>query len=484
MQNLKKSAISGVFWNASGNFISLFVEFIVGIILARLLTPSEFGLIGTISILIVLSDVLINSGMNQAIIRKQNCTQIDYSTAFFFNLVVAVVLFFIFYFSAGYLSILFNNHDLKKLIQVLGISLIISSFSLIQQAKLSKELNFKLQIKVTIISSLLSGACSIVLAFLGFGVWSLVFKSLLSKSFTALFFWIQSKWRPNLIFNTKSFKELFNFGSKLLFSGFIGTFLNNINHLVIAKYFSPQDLGYYSRAEMFKNLPSQNISSVITSVGYPVLAKIQDDKAQMKKVFKKMFLSLFFVTTMLMFGLAAISKYLILTLIGVQWLPSVEILQLLCFVGLIYPLNSLNINLVNVVGRSDLYFKLQLIVQVLTIPNIFIGIAFGIKALIIGMIIISIIGYFIFNYQSNKILNYPISEQLKDIFPTVILGFVMASIVYFTSEIIVGSTIIILILQIFSGSLFVIICGELFKIDEYLFIKDTIREKLVFITKH
>lgn len=477
---LKDKAISGVIWNSTGNFASLGIEFIIGIILARLLSPTEFGLIGTITVVISLSQVFVNSGFSQAIIRKQNCTQKDYSTAFFFNLGVSLLFFLILYFSADVISVFFKNRELKPLIQVLGIGLIINSLSIIQQAKLTKRIDFKLQTKISISSSILSGIIAVYFAYSGYGVWSLVFKTLSYSAFIAIFLWAFNKWKPDFEFSKKSFKELFSFGSKLLLSGLIGTFLQNINYLLIAKYFTTQDLGYFTRAEMFKNLPSSNISGIVTSVGYPVLATLQDDKKQMKKVFRDMFTNTFYIIAILMLGLAAIAKAMIITLIGTQWLPSVELLQMLSLLGIMIPINSMNINVLNVVGRSDLYLKLQLITQLLTIPNIFIGVFFGIKALIVGMIVIALLAYLIFNYESNKILNYPISEQLKDIFPSFFLAIFMGVVVYFVGFFSPFIPIVTLIVQIVTGVIIVFASGEFFKIKEYFFIKTIILNKLGF----
>jgi O-antigen/teichoic acid export membrane protein len=320
------------------------------------------------------------------------------------------------------------------------------------------------------------------MAYTGFGVWSLVARSLSNRGLISIFLWIWNKWKPDLIFSKESFNNLFGFGSKLLASGLIGTLLNNLNYLIIAKYFSAQDLGYFTRAEMFKKLPSENVSSIITTVAYPVLATVQNDKILLKSYFRKMFTNTFFIIIILMVGLAAVSESLILTLIGDKWLPSVVLLQLLCFAGIMYPLNSMNINILNVVGRSDLYLKLQLIVQVLAIPNIFIGVFFGIKALIIGMNVIALVGYIIFNIESNKVIHYSIKEQIFDILPSFNMAIIMGGIVYIIGYFSDFSNLITLLIQIVSGGLFVIFIGEVLKIKEYIFIKKTLFDKIKSIT--
>jgi O-antigen/teichoic acid export membrane protein len=468
---LKEKAINGVLWNATGSFTLIVSEFFIGIILARLLTPKEFGIIGTITIVLAISEVFVNGGFSQAIIRKQNCTQKDYSTAFFFNLIVGVIFFLILFFIAKPIGQFFNSPELKPMIQVLGFGLIINSFALIQQSILTKRIDFRLQTKISLIASIFSGTIAIVLASTGFGVWSLVIKSLLYNILTVIMLWIWNKWRPHLIFSLDSFKELFGFGSKLLLSGLIGTILNNINTIVIAKLFTPLMLGYFTRAEQFERLFSVRITSIANSVGYPVLATIQDDKVRLKKVFRDMFQNTIFIIVIIMAGLAATAKPLIVILIGNQWLPSVELVRLMCIVGVIAPLFSMNLNICNIVGRSDLYLKIQLTTQLLSIINVFLGYFIGLKALVFGIALNSFVGYLIVTFETNKILKYPFKEQLKDILPSYILAIIMGTAVYFVGYFSNLSYIKTLLIQIIFGIAIVIVIGQIFKLKEYLFCK-------------
>lgn len=478
--DLKDQAINGVLWNSVGKFSAMGIEFVVGIILARLLTPKEFGLIGTIMVVIALSEIFINSGFSQALVRKQDCTQKDFSTAFFFNMAVGILFFVILLLTSGPISKFFNNHELKPLIQVLGIGLIISSLTLIQRVRLAKEINFKLQTKISIIASFLSGAIAISMAFSGFGVWSLIAKTLSNQGLNSIMLWYWNRWKPDFIFSIESFKILFGFGSKLLISGLFGTLLANINYIIIGKYFTPQDLGYFTRAELFRNLPSQNVSSIVSEVGYPVLAKVQDNRPLMKEVFRKMLVNTFFIIAILMAGMASTAEAMIMTLLGEQWMPSVVLLQMLCIIGIMVPLNTMNVNILNVVGRSDLYLKLQFFTQLMVIPNIFIGVFFGIKALIVGMIFITFAGYVIFNHESNKILNYSIREQLHDVLPSLLLAVSMALVVFFVGYFTFFSPIITLNIQILVGMVFVIISGEILGLKEYKFFKVTFSKKIRF----
>jgi teichuronic acid exporter len=474
---LKEQAISGVLWNSIGKFSSMGIEFVVGIILARLLTPKEFGLIGTIMVVIALSQVFINSGFSQALVRKQNCTQEDYSTVFFFNLAVGFFLFIVLFFSADYISRFYNNHELKPLLQVLAIGLIISSLTIIQSAKLTKKIDFKLQTKISVIASIMSGIIAVIMALMGFGVWSLVVKSLTYQAINSSLLWVSDRWKPNLIFSVSSFKELFGFGSKLLLSGLIGTFFTNIYYIAIGKYFSAVDLGFYTRAELFRNLPSQNVTDIATGVAYPVLAKVQNDPVQLRAGLQRIITITFFIVAVLMFGMASVAHSLVLTLIGVQWKQSAIYLQMLCILGLMFPLNTINMNLLNVVGRSDLFLKLQFISQLLTIPVIILGVIFGIKFMIAGMCFNSLLAYLYVSKVSSKFSGYKLRDQLLDIMKPLLLATFMGLVVFVVDYLTNFAPMVTLVLQVTVGATIVFFCGEVFRLKEYMLIKSIIVEQ-------
>jgi O-antigen/teichoic acid export membrane protein len=266
-----------------------------------------------------------------------------------------------------------------------------------------------------VFSNIISGTIAIILAYKGFGIWSLVFKNLIRDLISSGIFWILNKWTPIFTINKKSFKELFSFGYKLLLSGVIGTIISNIQYVFIGKYFSATELGFYSRAELFKNLPSQNIESVISSVSYPALAKVQDDSEKLTQGFKKLFLNAVFLVSFFMIGTAVIAEPLIIILVGEKWRQSIIYLQMLSIVGLMSPLNSININLANIVGRSDLYLKYQFISQIISLIIIVPLSILGIKSLIIGVTINSFISYLFYANVANKFINYKTFEQIKDV---------------------------------------------------------------------
>jgi len=440
--------------------------------------PSDYGIIGMTGLFIAVSQVFIYSGFGSALIRKKNCTQVDYSTIFYFNFFVSIICSIIILFTAQYISNFFNEPELKNILIVLGFGLIINSLGIIQVTVLTKNVNFKLQTKITIISTVCSGVIGIFFAYKGFGAWSLVFKTITGYFFSVVLLWILNKWRPIWAFSWKSLKEMFSFSSKLLAASLLGMIYNNIYLLVIGKFFSSTELGYYTRADHFRKLPSENIESVISRVTYPVLSQLQDDDKKLKETYIKLIKVSTFITFNLMVGMAAIAEPMILSLIGEKWLPSVIYLQMLCFVGMMYPLHSLNLTILNVKGRSDIFLKLDIIKKLFAVPVILLGILFGMKILLLGMMVNTIIAYYINSYYSGKLINFPLREQILHITPSLIISFTMGSIVFLTGLIIpVNHQIKFLLLTVFGVLLIFLIC-EIFKPLAYTYLKENIKSKL------
>ncbi len=481
--SVKQKAISGLIWSFVDNFLRQGITFLVGIVLARLLSPSEFGLIGMTTIFIAVSQSFVDSGFTQALIRKQNCTQTDYTTVFYFNIFVAAFFYLVLYFSSGTIASFFNEPQLEKVLQVLGLILIINAFAVVQLARLTKNINFKLQTKISAIASLVSGAIAIFIALKGFGVWSLVVKTLTQFSINSLLLWLWNKWRPSLEFSKKSFLEMYSFGSKLLITGLIDTIYKNVYLLIIGKYFSASELGFYTRAEQFKDLPSSNITNVIQRVSFPILASIQDDQARLKAAYRKLIKSTMLITFTLMLGMSAISESMVLTLIGEKWRTTVEYLQLICFVGMLFPLHALNLNILNVKGRSDLFLKLEIIKKFFAVPTIIFGVFFGIKVMIICMFFNSLISYYLNSYYSGALINYPLKEQLFDIFPSFLLALFNACVVYISGLFMPFSNSLIFIFQLALGMiLFIVIC-EAVKFNTYVELKEEGKKQFIRILK-
>jgi teichuronic acid exporter len=474
---LKEKTLSGLFWSFVDNFANLGIQFVVGIILARMLSPREFGLIGMITIFIAISQTFVDSGFRQALIRKSTCTQSDYSTVFYFNLAVGIFFYIILFILSPFISNFYNEPSLSRIIRIVGLTLIINALTVIQFVILTKNVDFKLQARISVFAGVGSGFIGILFAILGYGVWSLVALQISKQALNSLLLWLWNGWRPALVFSRNSFSELFGFGSKLLISGIIGTVFQNIYYIVIGKYFSAIDLGFYTRGEQFKNLPAQNLVNVVSRVTFPVLSSIQDDIPRLGNNYRKLIRSTMFISFVLMLGLAAMAKPLILTLIGEKWLTSVSYLQLLCFVGMLLPLHALNLNMLQVLGRSDLFLKLEIIKRSLTIPTIITGVIFGIKIMIVGMFVNSLIALYLNSYWSGKMIGYSFKQQILDIMPSLLMALLMSSIVFSLSFYLKFSSIILLFIQIATGAVLVILISEMTKLKDYFYIKELIFEK-------
>lgn len=477
--SLKQKTTSGLLWSFADNFSNLGIHFIFGIILARILSPEEFGLVGMLTIFVAVSQSFSNSGFSQALIRKKNPTQADYSTVFFFNLIIGVLCFVILFLCSGYISRFFREPQLKPLVQVLGFSVVISAFSIIQRTILTRRIDFKLQTKISVISSLASGIIAIMMAYLGFGVWSLVIKTITAYAITSILLWSWNKWKPALIFSIRSLKDLFSFGSKLLMSGLIDTIYHNVYYLIIGKYFSAQELGYYSRADQFRTLPSSNLTTVIQRVSYPVLSGIREDLPKLKEAYRRLIKSTMLICFVLMLGMAAVARSLVLSLIGERWEPSVIYLQLLCFAGMFFPLHALNLNMLQVQGRSDLFLRLEIIKKVLAVPIIVIGVIWGIKIMILGMIVNNIFAYYLNSFWSGRHIGYSFLEQIRDIMPAFILAVSMSAVVFVIGLIISLPPLAVLAIQIITGALITIGLCEGFHFKDYEYIKEIVKDKFL-----
>jgi teichuronic acid exporter len=476
--SLRQKTITGLSWSFVDTSFNQVFQFVTGIILARLLTPTEFGLVGMLAIFFAISTSFIDSGFGDALIRKKNCSEDDYNTVFYFNLLVGFTFFLLFYFSAPLIADFFSEPQLIDILKVLSITPIITSLGIVQSADLVKKVDLKTRTKISVISNIISGTAAILMAYNGFGVWSLVARQFLMNLAGTSAIWFFNRWMPKIRFSKKSFKGLFSFGSKMFASGMLNTVFDNIYYLVIGKFFSAQALGYYTRAVSFANLPSSSINNVILRVSFPVLASIQDDTPRLKEAHRKLIKNTMLITFIMMLGLAAMAEPLILTLIGEKWLPSVQLLQLVCFALMLYPLHSLNLNILTIKGRSGLYLKLELIKKILVLPVIGLGIFYSIELMIIGMALHSLVTFFIIIGYSGKILSYSPSEHITDIFPAFILGLVNGSVIYLADSLLNLEPLLMLIIQISASLLIIISICELTKMESYIEIKEIILSRL------
>lgn len=470
MKGLREKAIKGVSWSFVDNIANAGITFIVGIILARILSPAEFGLIGMITIFIAVSNSIVDSGFSSALIRKVDPKEVDYNTVFYFNLCLGIGLYLILFYSAPAISRFFKEPSLISITRVMGTILIINAFGIVQRSLLVKEVDFKTQTNISLIASIISGIVGITMALKGFGVWSLVAQQILRQLLNSIFLWVFNKWRPALEFSKDSFQELFGFGSKLLISGLMDTIYNNIYFLIIGKYYSAVQLGQYTRAEQFNSIFSSNLTSLVQRVSYPVLCSIQDDDERLKLTYRRVIKATMLVAFACMLGLAAIAKPLILITIGAKWLPAVAYLQIICFAGMLQPLHAINLNMLMVKGRSDLFLRLEIIKKFISVIPICLGIFYGIEFMLWGSVFLSFAGYLLNSYYSARLINYSTWAQIKDIYPTFLVSIFVAAAMWCLT-LLNYSISITLLLQCILGLIITIVAYETIKSTEYFELK-------------
>lgn len=421
---IRKQTMNGVKWTSIESVSLQAIQFVIGIIIARILTPAEYGLVGMIGVFIAIASTFVDSGMTNALIRKKNIDNADYSTVYIFNIVVSFCFYILLFLSAPLISRFFNEPALTNIVRVISINLVIGSFGGVQGAKFNRDLNFKTPAKITTSSTLISGGVGIAMAYADFGVWTLVFQQVLNTAISTGLKLYFSKWKPNIYFSKKSFNELFGYGSKLLASGLIHTIYINLTTLLIGKFYSPKDLGYYSRGQSIPSILDTTILGVLGRVSFPILSKFQDDREVLLGVYRKYIKCTSLPIYFCLILLTAISKPLILFLLTDKWEPAVPYLQVFCFVYLLDNISSLNLNLLQVLGRSDLFLKLEIIKKCISIAMLLFAVQYGVMAICIMKLIYSLLAVYINTYYTGKIFSMGILDQFKDFSPYLLYSFV------------------------------------------------------------
>lgn len=466
-QSLKDKTVKGTIWSGIDNVAQFGVTFVVSIVLARLLSPDDYGLIGIITIFTAVCTALINGGFTTALIRKKDATDDDYNTAFIVNLGVSLLLYAVIYLSSPFIAEFFHREELVALTQVSSLGMIIGALGLVQQTRLTKRIDFKTQTKITIVASVVSGIIGIVMALMGFGVWSLVAQSLTSQGLRTILLWMANRWIPQLRFSSESFHELFGFGWKMMVSGVLDTVWKELYQVVVGKFYSPAILGQYTRAKQFSQLFSSNLTNVIQRVTYPVLSNIQDDKERMISAYRRIIKVTMFITAISMFFLGAISEPLLYCLIGPKWHEAALYLPLICITGSFYPLHAINLNMLQVQGRSDLFLGLEIIKKIIGILPLSVCFMYGVMPMLYVSILTSIISFFLNSYFPGKLLGYSSWMQIKDIAPSYGLATLGALSVFFFKYLPI-SYWIVLPIQIILGFMVLICVCHKTKMEEYV----------------
>lgn len=432
-ESLKKKTVKGVAWTSLERFTSIGFGFVIGIILARLLSPSDYGLLAMIGVFNAIAFAFMDSGFGNALIRKPDLTEDDNTTAFCFNVVAGIVLFGVIWLIAPWVSQFYDKPILTPLLRAEGSLLIIASFKIVQNTQLTRALNFKAKMLIKVTSNVSSGVIGIIAAYRGFGVWALVIMHIAEAIIGLVLLWAVSPWRPRGRWNRDSFRYLWGYGSKLLASGLISRIYNNLYPIVIGKFFSAADLGQYTRAKQYANLPSGTLTGVLEQVTFPVLSQIQDDDERLGDCYRRMLRFTVFIVFPVMIGMAALAYPLVVVLVTDKWAQCVPYLQLICFVSIWYPVHAINLNLLQVKGRSDLFLRLEIIKRALGVMIMFISVPFGIIGMCIGSICAAILCLAINTYYTGKLIHVGFFMQMKDIAPTLLNSLAMGAAVYFTT---------------------------------------------------
>ncbi|WP_105258044.1 lipopolysaccharide biosynthesis protein [Pseudoalteromonas sp. T1lg88] len=430
--DLRAKAASGLKWSAIERLTTQAMQLIVMLVLANMIGPKAFGLVGMLAVFIALSQVFVDAGFSSALIRKVDCTEADFSTAFYFNVLVAVTCYAVLYIAAPLIASFYQLDELTELLRILGLNVVFSAFSVIQRAKLTIEMDFKTQAKASLLSALLSSSVAISMAYHGFGVWALIAQMLIMSACNSLFLMLFHPWWPKERFSRDSFNYMFGFGSKLLLSGLIDTLYKNIYQLIIGKAFSAKDVGYFTQANQLTMVPAATLTTVIQRVTYPLLSHIQNEAKRLDQAYLMTLRLAALVIFPLIVGIGAIATPLIHLVLGEQWVDSIPYVMLLCIGFMLMPIHAINLNILQVKGRSDLFLKLEIIKKSVTTVMLIVTVPLGVKAICIGIAIQSYIALLINTYYTGKLTTLSPIKQLINIFPIWCFALLSNALAYWT----------------------------------------------------
>ena len=467
------SVFSNIFWRFAERCGAQLVAFIVSVILARLLSPDDYGTIALIAVFITILQVFVDSGLGNALIQKKDADDLDFSTVFFTNIIFCFILYICIFICAPVISAFYNRPELAPYIRVLGLTVLISGVKNVQQAYVSRNLLFKHFFFATLGGTITAAIIGIAMAYHGFGVWALVVQQVINLSIDTLILWRSVKWRPQMKFSFQRLKRLYSFGWKLLASSLLNTAYSNIRQLIIGKIYSTTDLAYYNQGEIFPSVVVTNINSSIDSVLLPTMSKVQDDREHIKNMTRHAIKVSTYIMAPMMMGLAFTAEPLISLSLTEKWLPCVPFLRIFCITYMFYPIHSANLNAIKAMGRSDLFLKLEIIKKVVGIVLLFSTIWFGVMAMVYSLLVDNICSQIINSWPNRKLLNYRYMEQLKDILPSILLAVGMGVVVYGISGLNLPLPITFSI-QILLGAIIYVMGSIIFKMDAFVYLCETI----------
>ncbi|HIZ85470.1 MAG TPA: lipopolysaccharide biosynthesis protein [Candidatus Coprenecus stercoravium] len=473
-EDLKSKTAKGVGWGFVENILGSGITALANIVLARILSPSDFGIISMTTIFITLSTSLVDSGFTGALTRKKEVSGADLNTVFYFNLTVSCLLYLILFFCSPFIAAFFSQDILVPIIRILSLSLIINALGIVQKVLFVRRIDFKTQAGISLAASVTAGGLSIAAAVMGYGVWSLVILQLTKLVVNTILLWVFSSWHPGFGFSRASFRDMFSFGGRLLITSIVSTLWNELYSIIIGRIYSPSILGQYSRADKIKGMVTSNVSMVMQKVSYPVLSSIQDEGQRQIHVYSKVLKTTVLISFTAVLGLWAVAGPFVVTVFGEQWLPAVDYLRILCLSGLFLPLMICSANVINADGRSDITLILEIVKTVMALIPVVFGIVFSVEALLWSMVGVYAVLFIIHAVCVSKVIHYSVMSQIKDILPVLAVSAVMAFIVNLLNFLDLRPWVLLL-LQLFCGGLIIVFTYELvYKNAEYRDIRNEI----------
>ena len=465
----KKRVVNNFIWRFLERCGAQGVTLVVSIVLARLLNPEIYGTVALVTVFTTIMQIFVDSGMGNALIQKKDADDLDFSSVFYFNILICSVLYLIMFFAAPFIAAFYKIPELTAVVRVLSLILIISGVKNVQQAYVSRHLMFKKFFFSTLGGTIGAAIIGIAMAYLGFGVWALVAQMLFNTTIDTLILWITVKWRPKKMFSIQRLKSLFSYGWKLLVSSLLDTVYNNIRQLIIGKVYTKSDLAYYNNGKKYPEYLVSNINTAIDSVLLPTMSNEQDHPERVKSMTRRAIKTATFIIMPLMVGFAVCSKQLVSLILTDKWLPAVPFMQIFCISFAFYPIHTANLNAIKAMGRSDLFLKLEIIKKSIGVVTIIIAVKFGVMAMAYSMLVTSFISQVVNSWPNKKLLNYSYLEQVKDMLPQIGLSILMGMIVYFVSFLHLNSLITLLI-QIPIGVIVYWLFSKLLHIESYEYI--------------
>lgn len=474
--SLKGKAVKGVLWNAVNTYANQGLTFVIGIVLARLLSPSDYGLVGMTGIFFAISRVFIDSGFGSALVQKKNRSEDDYCTVFYVNLTASIFFYILLFLIAPYIADFFEQPLLRDLTRVSAITLIINALVSTSRNKLYVAVDFKTTTKVSVTTTIVAGVIALYCAYSGYGVWTFVIQGLVSAVVSALLVFYFVKWIPKRKFSVASFKSLFGYGSKILVASLISVIYDNIYNFIIGKKFSAASLGFYTRANQYASFAGSTTASILQSVAFPILSEVQDDLPRLLKAYQRYIkMVAFFVFPFLML-LCGVAKPFVVFLITEKWLPCVVFLQILCFAFIWDGIVRINLNLLYVTGRSDLVLKMEVMKKSIAFTILFIAVFFGVIGMCVGRVVYSLIAFYMNTYYTKKILNYGFRMQVKEIAPSFLISASMMAIALLISHYIT-TPVLSLALSLTICPVYYLSISYLFKISSLFELRDIIKSR-------